>query len=163
MIGFRSMSRLHTHLSVLLRSYSKLKYLIANPKIMYRSSMTYFCIPIFVLVLTVGIIFLNFSIKTTFFGFDDNAFVTTVYAQSDLSSLSPEEIREQSKDFLSTLMELRNQSTTNDSSEDESIDNSSAGGTDLVTQQFATDVSGSYSNPSYGILDFVIPSGLVWF
>jgi hypothetical protein len=56
-------------------------------------------------------------------------------------------------------MELRNQSTTNDSSVDESIDNSSAGGTDLVTQQFATDVSGSYSNPSYGILDFVIPSG----
>ena len=28
-----------------------------------------------------------------------------------------------------------------------------------MTQQFATDVSGSYSNPSYGILDFVIPSG----
>jgi hypothetical protein len=56
-------------------------------------------------VLTVGIIFLNFPMKTTFFGFDDNAFVTTVYAQSDLSSLSPEEIREQAKDFLSTLME----------------------------------------------------------
>lgn len=126
---------------------------------MYESSMTYFCIPIFVLVLTIGIIFLNFSMKTTFFGFDDNAFVTTVYAQSDLSSLSPEEIREQAKDFLSTLMELRNQSTTNEFSVDESIDNSSAGGTDLVTQEFAKDVSGSYSNPSYGILDFVIPSG----
>jgi hypothetical protein len=38
--------------------------------------------------------------KTTFFGFDENTFVTTVYAQSDLSSLSPEEIREQAKDFL---------------------------------------------------------------
>ena len=92
--------------------------------------MTYFCIPIFVLVLIIGIIFMNFSMKTTFFGFDDNAFVTTVYAQSDLSSLSPEEIREQAKDFLSTLMELRNQSTTNESSVDESIDNSSTGGTD---------------------------------
>ena len=89
--------------------------------------------------------------KTTFFGFDENTFVTTVYARSDLSSLSPEEIREQAKDFLSTLMELRNQSTTNESSFDESVDNSSAGRSDIVTQEFATDVSGSYSNPSYGI------------
>lgn len=106
--------------------------------------------------------FLEFLNETTFLGFDDNAFVTTVYAQSDLSSLSPEEIREQAKDFLSTLMELRNQSTTNESSVDESIDNSSAGGTDLVTQEFAKDVSGSYSNPSYGIR-FCHTIWMVWF
>jgi hypothetical protein len=31
--------------------------------------------------------------------------------------------------------------------------------TDLATQQFATDVSGHYSNPAYGISDFVISSG----
>jgi len=111
-------------------------------------------------MLTIGIIFLNFSMNTTFLGFEDDVFVTTIYAQSDLSSLSPEEFRQQAKDFLSTLMELRNQTNSNESSSvDESIDNASADGTDSSTQLFATDVSGTYSNPSYGILNFVIPSG----
>jgi hypothetical protein len=111
-------------------------------------------------MLTIGIIFLNFSMNTTFLGFEDDVFVTTIYAQPDLSSLSPEEFRQQAKDFVSTLMELRNQTNSNESSSvDESIDNASADGTDSSTQLFATDVSGTYSNPSYGILNFVIPSG----
>lgn len=103
--------------------------------------------------------------NTIFIGIEDNAFNTTnAYAESDLSSLSPEEIRQQAKDYFSTLIELRNQSNTDTSSlANESIDNannaSSGLKTDLATQQFATDVSGHYSNPTYGILDFVIPSG----
>src|SRR5215207_11439199 len=103
--------------------------------------------------------------NTIFIGIEDNAFITTnAYAESDLSSLSPEEIRQQAKDYFSTLIELRNQSNTDTSSlANESIDNANNASsdlkTDLATQQFATDVSGHYSNPSYGILDFVIPSG----
>lgn len=90
--------------------------------------------------------------NTTFLGFEDDVFVTTIYAQSDLSSLSPEEFRQQAKDFLSTLMELRNQTNSNESSSvDESIDNASADGKGSSTQLFATDVSGTYSNPRYGI------------
>ena len=51
-------------------------------------------------------------------------------------------------------MGLQNQSNTNESLlEDESIDNTSTNGTDLESQHLATDVSGHYSNPSYGILD----------
>ena len=57
-------------------------------------------------------------------------------------------------------MELQNQSSTNESSlVNESVDNTMTDETDLATQQLATDVTGHYSNPSYGILDFVIPSG----
>lgn len=98
--------------------------------------------------------------NTTFFGFEDNPLIATVYAQSDLSALSPEELEQQAKDYLSSLMELQNQSSINESLlTNESIDNTSADETDLTTQQFATDVTGHYSNPSYGILDLVIPSG----
>jgi hypothetical protein len=123
-----------------------------------ESNIAYFSLPIFILVLTVGVIFLNFSLA--FFGFEHNAFIATIYAQSDLSTLSPEELEQQAKDYLSSLMELQNQSSNNESSlVDGSVDNTSADETDLATQQFATDVSGHYSNPSYGILDFVIPSG----
>ncbi|MFY9566963.1 MAG: hypothetical protein WAQ29_11460 [Nitrososphaeraceae archaeon] len=73
------------------------------------------CFPllIFFLMLTTGIIFLNFSMNTTFLRFEDDLFVTTIYAQSDLSSLSPEEFRQQAKDFVSTLMELRNRTNSN--------------------------------------------------
>jgi hypothetical protein len=126
----------------------------------------YFSLPMFILFLTAGTTVLNFSVMSaTFMGIEDNAFITTtVYAQSNLSLLSPEDIRQQAKGFLSTLMELRNQSNIDTSSlVDESIDNannaSSGLKTDLATQQLATDVSGHYSNPAYGILDFVIPSG----
>ena len=114
---------------------------------------------IFILVVTTGIVFLNFSVNTAFYGLKDNALIATVNAQSDLSSLSPEELQQQAKDYLSTLMELQNQTNTNDSSL-ESFDNTGANNeTDLATPQLATDVSGQYSNPNYGILDFVIPSG----
>ena len=40
----------------------------------------------------------------------DSALTDDVHAQSDLLSSSPEEIGKLAKDFLSTLMELRNQS-----------------------------------------------------
>ena len=127
---------------------------------MSESKITYFSLPIFIPVFAVGVIFLNFSVNTTFFGFEENAIFATVYAQSDLSALSPEELEQQAKDYLSSLMELQNQSSTNESLlVNESVDSTSADETDFATQQLATDVSGHYSNPSYGILDFVIPSG----
>src|ERR671914_557185 len=129
-------------------------------KTMSRRKKTYFSnFSIFILVVTTGVIFLNFSVNTASYGLKDNAPIATVSAQSDLSSLSPEELQQQAKDYLSTLMELQNQTNTNDSSL-ESFDNTGANNeTDLATPQLATDVSGRYSNPNYGILDFVIPSG----
>jgi hypothetical protein len=111
-------------------------------------------IPLIIIVITVGFIFSNHL------GIKDDALITTIYAQSDLSSLSPEELQQQAKDYLSTLMELQNQSSTNESSlEDDSIDDTGTNETDLATPQLATDISGHYSNPNYSILDFVIPSG----
>ena len=127
---------------------------------MSESKIACFSLPIFIPVIAVGVIFLNFSVNTTYFGFEENAIFATVYAQSDLSALSPEELEQQAKDYLSSLMELQNQSSTNGSLlVNESVDSTNADETDFATQQFATDVSGHYSNPSYGILDFVIPSG----
>jgi hypothetical protein len=115
---------------------------------------------IFILVVTTGVVFLNFSVNTAFYGLKDNALIATVNAQSDLSSLSPEELQQQAKDYLSTLMELQNQTNTNDSSlESESFDTGVNNETDVAMPQLATDVSGQYSNPNYGILDFVVPSG----
>jgi hypothetical protein len=121
---------------------------------------TYFSdLSIFILVVTTGVVFLNFSANMAFYGLKDNALIATVSAQSDLSSLSPEELQQQAKDYLSTLMELQNQTNTNESSL-ESFDNTGANNaTDLAMPQLATDVSGQYFNPNYGILDFVIPSG----
>jgi hypothetical protein len=87
-------------------------------------------------------------VNTTFFTFEDNPLVATVYAQSDLSALSPEDLEQQAKDYLSSLMELQNQSSTTESLlTNESVDNTSADLTDLATQQFATDVTGLYSSP----------------
>lgn len=128
---------------------------------MSDSKTAYFSdIPIFILVITGGVIFLISQLNTTFFGSEDGTFSATTYAQSDLSSLSPEELQQQAKDYLSALRELQNQSNTNQSSlEDESFHNTSTSGTDLATPHLATDVSGHYSNPNLGILDFVIPSG----
>jgi hypothetical protein len=123
-----------------------------NPKkrVTYSSD-----IPLFIIVITVGFILSNHL------GIKDDALIATIYAQSDLSSLSPEELQQQAKDYLSTLMELQNQSSTNESSLiDENIGNASTDNdTDLTTRQLVTDVSGHYSNPNFGILDFVIPSG----
>jgi hypothetical protein len=86
------------------------------------------------------------------------AFIATVYAQSDLSGLTPEEL--ELEDYLSSLKEFQNQSSTNESSlVDESVDNTMTDETDLATQQLRTDISGHYSDPNYGIIDFVIPSG----
>jgi hypothetical protein len=110
--------------------------------------------PLFIIVITVGFIFSNhLEIK-------DDALIATIYAQSDLSSLSPEELQQQAKDYLSTLMELQNQSSTNESPlVDENIGNATTSETDLAMQQLVTDVRGHYSNPNYGILDFVLPPG----
>jgi hypothetical protein len=123
---------------------------VSESKIAYSSN-----IPLFIIVITVGIIFSNHL------GFKDNTLIVTIFAQSDLSSLSPEEIQQQAKDYLSTLMELQNQSTTDESPlADENTGNTSTNNeTDLATQQLVTDVNGHYSNPNYGILDFIIPSG----
>ena len=85
-----------------------------------------------------------------------------VFAQSDPSSVSPEQLREQAKDFLSTLIELRNQSREDAlSSIDQGEDNNISGSneTELTAGQLATDISGHYNNPRYGIMDFVLPSG----
>jgi hypothetical protein len=114
-----------------------------------------------VLTIIASGIFLNFSGNATFLGFKDDSFFTnTISAQSELSSLSPEELEQQAKDYLSNLMELQNQSGIDEfSAFDESLNDSSANETDLVTPQLASDVRGHYSNPNYGILDFVIPSG----
>jgi hypothetical protein len=125
-----------------------------------ESKIAYFSLPIFILVFAVGVIFLYFSMNTTFFGFEENAIFATVYAQSDLSALSPEELEQQAKNYLSSLMELQNQSNTNESLlVNESVDSTSADETDFATQQLATDINGHYSNPNFGILDFVLPSG----
>lgn len=51
-------------------------------------------------------------VKTTFFGVEDSPF-TTAYAQSNHSSLSPNELQQQTQDYLSTLMQLQNQTNTN--------------------------------------------------
>ena len=131
---------------------------MSESKIAYFNS--FFSLPIFIPVFAVGVIFLNFSVNTTFFGFEENAIFATVYAQSDLSALSPEELEQQAKDYLSSLMELQNQNSANESLlVNESVDNTSADKIRLCLAATCDRCSGHYSNPSYGILDFVIPSG----
>jgi hypothetical protein len=101
------------------------------------------------------------TLNVDFLGKDDSG-IRTVYAQFDPSSSSPEQLKEQAEDFLSTLMELRNQSGDNElSTIEEGIDNSTGASSETVLSedQFATDVSGHYNNSAYGILDFVLPSG----
>jgi hypothetical protein len=140
-------------------TYPKFKYLTTGLKIVFKNKISQFSnMLVFILMLTAGVTLLNFSINTTFFGFEDNAFIATVYAQSDLSTQSPEE--RELEDYLSSLKEFQNQSSTNESSlVDESVDNTMTDETDLATQQLRTDISGHYSDPNYGIIDFVIPSG----
>jgi hypothetical protein len=102
----------------------------------------------------------NVSSKVIFFELGDNSsIVTPVYSQSNLSSKSPNEFQQLAKDYLSTVMDLRNQSGTNASSLVDGSNLSSGNETDLAMQQLKTDTSGKYMNPTYGILDFVIPSG----
>jgi hypothetical protein len=77
-----------------------------------------------------------------------------------IHTLSPNELQQLAKDYLSTLAELRNQSNTNASSLiDQGTTTTTSNEADLATQQFKTDVSGNYRSPTYGILDFVIPAG----
>ena len=86
--------------------------------------------------------------------------IAPLYAQSNPSTLSPNELQQLAKDYLSTLAELRNQSNTNVSSIiDQGNTTTTNNEADLATQQFKTDVSGNYRCPTYGILDFVIPTG----
>jgi hypothetical protein len=91
---------------------------------------------------------------------NDSVVIKSVYGQLDPSTSSPEEIREQAEDFLSTLMELQNQSGAVPSF-DEDLDNSTGviTETELAEEQFATDVNGRYNNSAYGVLDFVLPEG----
>ena len=116
------------------------------------------------LIITSVTIYMNPSaLNVDFLGMDeDDSIIRTVYAQFEPSSSSPEQLREQAEDFLSTLMELRNQSGGDAlSTIDEGIDNSTGASSEmgLSEEQFATDVSGHYNNSAYGILDFVLPSG----
>lgn len=102
------------------------------------------------------------ALNVDFLWIKDDSIIRTVYAQFEPSSSSPEQLREQAEDFLSTLMELRNQSGDDAlSTIEEGIDNSTSasGEMGLSEEQFATDVSGHYNNSAYGILDFVLPSG----
>jgi hypothetical protein len=91
--------------------FENLNTISINLKRMSGSKITYFhsffSLPIFIPVFAIGVIFLNFSVNITFFGFEENAIFATVYAQSDLPALSPEELEQQAKDYLSSLMELQ--------------------------------------------------------
>jgi hypothetical protein len=90
------------------------------------------------------------ALKVDFLWMKDDSIIGSVYAQIE------------AEDFLSTLMELRNQSGGDAlSTIEEGIDNSTgtSGEMGLSEEQFATDVSGHYNNSAYGILDFVLPSG----
>jgi hypothetical protein len=102
------------------------------------------------------------TLNVDFLGMKDDSVIRTVYAQFDPSSSSPEQLREQAEDFLSTLTELRNQSGGDAlSTTDDGIDNSTGSSSEmgLSEEKFATDISGHYNNSAYGILDFVLPSG----
>lgn len=85
------------------------------------------------------------ALNVDFLWIKDDSIIRTVYAQFEPSSSSPEQLREQAEDFLSTLMELRNQSGDDAlSTIEEGIDNSTSasGEMGLSEEQFATDVSG---------------------
>jgi hypothetical protein len=119
-------------------------------------------IPAPLLIAAVTFFMSSSTINVDFLGIKDDSDIRTVYAQFDPSSSSPEQLREQAEDFLSTLTELRNQSGDDAlSTIDEDLDNSTGASseTGLSEEQFATDVSGHYNNSAYGILDFVLPSG----
>ena len=91
-------------------------------------------------------------------------FGTFIYGQFDPSLSSPEDISQQAKDLFTKLSELRNESNFTDSSSSSSFEDSndtSGSPIESSIQALATDVSGHYSNPKYGIIDFIIPDG--WF
>lgn len=126
-----------------------------------RTATTHLPVLIFSLASVISMIALNVSpMKTTFSEFGDNAFIITpVYAQPNLSSMSPNEMQQLAEDYLSTLMDLRNQSNTNASTLVDEDNTTGSNETDLAMRQLATDVNGNYRNPAYGILDFMIPPG----
>jgi hypothetical protein len=72
--------------------------------------------------------------------------------------MSPNESQQLAKDYLSTLNDLRNQSDTDELSVVDEDNTTVSNGPNLPTQRLETDVSGHYVNPTYGILDFVIPN-----
>lgn len=82
-----------------------------------------------------------------------------VYAQPDLSSMSPNEFQQLAENYLSNLTELQDQLMTNESYLRDENNGTLSGESDVAMQQFRTDVSGNYMNPIYGIVDFVIPQG----
>jgi hypothetical protein len=116
---------------------------------------------IFILVLIANMATLNGLPSNTLFVGPDNkeSFVMSVHAQSDSSSMSPNELQQLAKNFLSTLSELQNQSSTNESLLVDGDGSTNSNNVDMTMQQLKTDTSGNYKNPAYGILDFVIPAG----
>jgi hypothetical protein len=98
-------------------------------------------------------------LKPTLFQFGTEApFIMPVRGQTNLSSMPPNEFRQLAEDSLSALMKLR-ENITNEPSQIEADNATIDNETNLPMQQIKTDVSGNYRNPTYGILDFVIPTG----
>jgi hypothetical protein len=73
--------------------------------------------------------------------------------------MSPNEFQQLAEDYLSNLTELQNQAMTNESYLTDGNNATFNNKSDLAKQQLETDVTGNYKNPTYGIVDFVIPQG----
>ena len=136
---------------------------LQNLKSMFKRSILYLPGSIFMIALITSMTAMNVSpTNAGLFASEDNTFVIAhLYAQSNPSTLSPNELQQLAKDYLSTLAELRNQSNTNASSlidQGNTTTTTTSNEVDLAAQQFKTDVSGNYRSPTYGILDFVIPA-----
>lgn len=72
-----------------------------------------------------------------------------VYAQPDLSSMSPNDFQQLAEDYLSNLTELQNQAMTNESYLTDENNATLSNESDLAVQQLETDVTGNYKNPIY--------------
>ena len=91
---------------------------LQNLKSMFKRSILYLPVSIFMIALITSMTAMNVSpTNAGLFVSEDNTFVIApLYAQSNPSTLSPNELQQLAKDYLSTLAELRNQSNTNASS-----------------------------------------------
>jgi hypothetical protein len=144
--------------------HTNLKYIIANFMLLTEMSMTeYLPLSAIFLALVVGTAISNtLPMKATIFEFSSSRgsiISIPVYAQPDLSSMSPNDFQQLAEDYLSNLTELQNQAMTNESYLTDENNATLSNESDLAIQQLETDVTGNYKNPTYGIVDFVIPQG----
>lgn len=79
-----------------------------------------------------------------------NIYAQSLGNESYTSNMSPE----QAKSLLSDILSAKKQGIENDTNL-----SSSLGGLDQPGEEFRSDLTGHYSNPKYGIIDFVIPEG----